>query len=326
MPLDSSCPLADSAPLLTSLPPELILHLADDLPLGPLNDLVQSCTQLHAILQPVLDARLTPERAQAILLPAARAGKTAVVAKLLRQADPNAYKLRWEETPLHAAAAAGHLDIARQLLDAGADCSRTCDMQYEDDMQPLHLAVRRDDLAMVTLLLERGAPVNDIYGCESMSCALPDAVSRGNIEIVRALLAHGADTERPGYYGSALGHAIRRRDVALIRLLLEEGHADADATTPLNPGWLCGGPPAPHGATLLYLVLALKHPKGEHTPRPIPVEGREEIMGLLMKHGATKAKAMETVNKYLEKLAEAEGVSEKALLEKIEGIFASVRV
>ncbi|KAF7331433.1 Ankyrin repeat domain-containing protein 50 [Mycena kentingensis (nom. inval.)] len=326
MSLDSSCPVADSAPLLTGLPPELILHLADDLPLSPLNDLVQSCTQLHAILQPVLDARLTPERAQAMLLPAARAGKTAAVAKLLRQADINAYNQPWEETPLHAAAAAGHIDIARQLLDAGADCTRICDTQYENDMQPLHVAVRRNDLAMVTLLLERGAPVNDRYGCEEISCALPDAVSHGNSEMVRALLAHGADTEGCGHYGNALGHAVHKRDVELIRILLEEAHANADATTPLNPDWMCGGPPAPHYATLLYMVLALKHPKGKLAPEPVPVEGREEIMGLLMKHGATKAKAMETVNQHLKELAEAEGVSEEVLLQKIEGIFTSVRV
>ncbi len=56
-------------------------------------------------------------------------------------------------TPLHLAAAGGHLEAARLLLDNRAPvsaCSRT-------RTTPLHEAVERSHVDVVALLLERGA-------------------------------------------------------------------------------------------------------------------------------------------------------------------------
>ncbi|KAJ7066011.1 ankyrin repeat-containing domain protein [Mycena amicta] len=307
------------------LPPELILLIGEPLPPSSLNTLTQTCTGLHCILQPVLDALLTPELANEILLKAAGGGKPDIVKKLLAppiSTDPNAYPEN-TCTPLHAAADAGRTAIVQQLLDAGADVGRCWGIQEE--VQPLHCAVLGQHIDSARLLIERGATVNKWYGSEWTSYPLCDAVIRGNADMVRLLLDHGADPEQRGEYGTALANAVRQRDIPIMKILLEAG-ADANAKLPLNPGWLCGGPPPPHRVTLLYFVLGLRHPKHEYSPEPfkLPEGGREEIMGLLMKYGALKIGAIATVREHMKGLADAEGMTERELRVKVDGIFAKV--
>jgi hypothetical protein len=58
-----------------------------------------------------------------------------------------------ENTPLHVAAAYGHLDTAEFLINHGADINA----KNEDGWTPLHVAVFNGHLALVKLLLEKGA-------------------------------------------------------------------------------------------------------------------------------------------------------------------------
>ena len=57
------------------------------------------------------------------------------------------------KTPLHWAAAGGHTDIVKLLLDAGADT----DVEDEYGVTPLFLAASKGDTYMVKLLLDAGA-------------------------------------------------------------------------------------------------------------------------------------------------------------------------
>jgi len=58
--------------------------------------------------------------------------------------------------PLHSAAAAANVDVARLLLDAGAPVDAT----QSGGFSPLHAAARSGNVPLVDLLLDRGADVS----------------------------------------------------------------------------------------------------------------------------------------------------------------------
>ncbi|KAJ7509573.1 ankyrin repeat-containing domain protein [Mycena galericulata] len=303
------------------LPPELICLLPPSLSTASLNALTLTCRHLYSILQPELEARITPELGRELLLWAA-ASRPAIVAKLLSlplSIHPNDGYERMQ-TPLHVATDAGNTATAALLLDAGADCAAAAQWGHED-CQPFHLAVCNKDYAMMELLLDRGAPLDDTFGADNVhENALHFACyDIRDPELVRFLLARGADTECRGHHGTALGFAMKARDVDVVKILLEHG-AKAEVSVPLNGGWLAGGPPAPYKATLLYCALGLAHPRSRYSAGPAS-EGRRELMAMLLLHGASKEGAMKTVYEYLPKLAEAADKSEKELLKFVKRIF-----
>lgn len=56
-------------------------------------------------------------------------------------------------TPLHMAAAKGHIGVVRALLDVGADINATCNGNWT----PLHKAAKNNHRVLFNLLLEKGA-------------------------------------------------------------------------------------------------------------------------------------------------------------------------
>jgi ankyrin repeat protein len=104
----------------------------------------------------------------------------------------------------------GHLEIARRLLDLGANPN----LASNNDLRvaPLNSAVTTGSAAMVELLLARGASPN----LEEASGYTPlhTAAGHGNREIIEMLLAAGADATRrtkdgktPGDVARHYGHA-----------------------------------------------------------------------------------------------------------------------
>ncbi len=89
--------------------------------------------------------------------------------------------------PLHSAAASRSLDIARLLLEHGADP----DARQLDDFTPLHEAAANGQLELVSLLLAHGADVN--LSQKPGQTALSFAQKAGHQEVVDYLLQHGAE-------------------------------------------------------------------------------------------------------------------------------------
>jgi len=88
------------------------------------------------------------------LVAAIRAGDAAgVTAAIAAGADPEAPDPEFRVPPLALAALVGHVDVARRLLDAGADA----DGVGPDGRTPLHAAAFAGRPALAELLLDRGA-------------------------------------------------------------------------------------------------------------------------------------------------------------------------
>jgi len=130
------------------------------------------------------------------LMTAARSGVQPAVAVLLaHKANVNAREHVMGQSALMWAVSEGHLDVARTLIDHGADVTAPSTSGFT----PLLFAVREGNLDAVTLLLDRGASVRET--ARDGHSALHVAVVRGHIELARLLLARGADPNAagPGY-------------------------------------------------------------------------------------------------------------------------------
>lgn len=111
------------------------------------------------------------------------------------------------------------------LLISSTAFAQNSKQQLNDDFWE---AVRKGDLAAVTALLDKGADVNAKfrYG----ATALFKAAERGHTEIVKLLLARGADVKvKDTFYGAtAMTWALDNGHVETIRALLEKDSTSVD--------------------------------------------------------------------------------------------------
>lgn len=123
-------------------------------------------------------------------------------------------------TPLHLAAFFGKAEVARRLLDAGADVKAVS--KNEMRVQPLHSAAAGRHHEVCRVLLTAGADVNAVQ--RGGYAPLHAAAQHGDDELVELFLSAGADPVAPIADGStpadlaeAAGHpdvARRLREVA----------------------------------------------------------------------------------------------------------------
>lgn len=143
-------------------------------------------------------------------------------------------------------------------------------------------AVRKGDLPAVTALLDKGADVNAKfrYG----STALFKAAERGHTEVVKLLLARGADVSvKDTYYGAnAMSWALQNKHFDAALAILEKDAASVDdvLTTGAREGnpALVSGAIAKGGLKAETLTAALVLATGE--------QKNDEIAALLKKAGA----------------------------------------
>jgi ankyrin repeat protein len=142
-------------------------------------------------------------------------------------ADPNAETRAWSDTvPVsYFAVRGGHLDMLALLLERGANPSAAL---------PSAVWQRRWDMA--TLAVEHGATVSAVV--DAGRPLLNDLVRWGQFEAARWLLSRGADPNQPDERGwTAVHQATSRGNVAMLRDLLAAGgdraRRDRAGNTPL---------------------------------------------------------------------------------------------
>ena len=122
------------------------------------------------------------------LMTAARTGNLPIVRTILDHgADVNAVTVETRSTALMWALAAPHRDIARLLLDRGADPARATTPGFT----PLMFAARNGDIEMAEALIAAGVDVNTAG--DDGTHVLPFAIVSGRDEFALFLLEQGAD-------------------------------------------------------------------------------------------------------------------------------------
>lgn len=181
-------------------------------------------------------------------------------ASLARAADPNACSENCDR-PLHLAVFRQDEALVRELLRAKANPNTmNCPANT-----PLNYSAQINSVEISKLLLEAGAEP-DLGGQIS---PLTIAASHGHIEMVKILLDHGASPNSVHYGTTALTAASENRHVEVVRLLLDHG-ADANIQDNL-------------GGTALFRAIG-----GFRIVPPWPEEQDKilKIVQLLVQHGA----------------------------------------
>ncbi|KMU77168.1 Pfs [Coccidioides immitis RMSCC 3703] len=134
--------------------------------------------------------------------------------------SPEHMKDSYGRTPLFWAASRGHGEVARLLLDNGANVNS----KDKNKLTPLHVATTSEHTKLMTLFLDRGAHI-EAKGA-SGDTPLARAIENGSKEVIKVLLERGANEEylhaqtrvRPGAHAATRQVSIEDRAEALLDL------------------------------------------------------------------------------------------------------------
>lgn len=203
------------------MPPELILTITDNLPTASLNCLLRTCQSLRALLAPVLTKRITTElRATTILRSGIKRHHLPTVHLALAHNPYWHAKRRGRNVgcfnALHAACVSKQLDIVAALLTHYGPGMATRSRCYN----PLEDALKWNDIAMVTVLLENGVPVDFLSRREENETALVIAARCGRAPMTELLVKHGAQVQTDP---ECLLEALNSHHWDVVSVLLREG-------------------------------------------------------------------------------------------------------
>ncbi len=120
--------------------------------------------------------------------------------------------------PLQIAVMRDNVELAKALIDAGADANDRYSRIYRPRGRPLEVAVKRGNIEMVDALIAGGADVN-LWGTASHTY-LYEAVCERNLTLVNILIAAGTEVNQGP---DCLTEAVRRGNLAIVNTLIAAG-------------------------------------------------------------------------------------------------------
>src|SRR4051812_35614427 len=171
------------------------VNAVNDLGVTPLSLACQNAnlTVASALLEAGANANAPLKSGETPLMTAARTGNRALVAALAaRGAKLEATESTRAQTALMWAVSERHLDVARELIDRGANVRARSTAGFT----PLLFAARGGSLELAQMLLAAGADPNETAA--DGSSPLLVATVRGHVDLARFLLDKGADPNASG--------------------------------------------------------------------------------------------------------------------------------
>jgi ankyrin repeat protein len=224
-----------------------------------------------------------------MLIEACRSGDSEAVQWLLDTCDQNTAMIDGC-TPLHIACENGHIEVARLLVEAGADKDKVS----TDGSTPLYVACEQGHIEVVQLLVEAGSDTEKALadGCTPLYVAC----ECGHTKVAQLLVEAGADKEKASTSGyTPLLVTCHNGYVDVVRLLVEAGadkeNASADGCEPLLIACENG-----HNEVARLLLEAGADKERASTDGWTPLliaceNGRIEVARLLLEAGAEKENA-----------------------------------
>ena len=168
---------------------------------------------------------LTQKELQLELVQAIERNQLSIVNQLLIKGIHLNCIILFNKTPLTYAIESEAFDIAKTLVESGADVNAR--EPIASARQPVHVAVDFPDYDILQFLLQHGADVNGQDGCGATPVML--ASYAGHLNVVRLLYEHGADLMAYDFVGrTALHRAAERQHNDIVSFLLAN-NADIDA-------------------------------------------------------------------------------------------------
>ncbi|KGQ07356.1 Ankyrin repeat domain-containing protein 17 [Beauveria bassiana D1-5] len=155
----------------------------------------------------------------------------------------------------------GHINIMKQLLNAGADPNKGA-----PSCSPIYFATKTGNEAAVQLLLDRGADINALTQSDN-SCAIHCAVDNANLTMVRFLVQNGANVNVQGsFYGSCLQSASAKGHHEMVEYLVQKG-ADVNIQGGFYGDALQAAARRGYHSVVNYLPLSAARLVGPHRQR-----------------------------------------------------------
>lgn len=125
---------------------------------------------------------------------------------------------KWDKEPLAIACDIGNVNIAKELIRAGADVNLK-----EGFNSPIICACKKGYASIVEVCIKAGASINTNYDFDEYETPLIVACRNGRLDVVKVLIKAGADIYLGDENNTPIIAACRMRHLQIIEMLIKAG-------------------------------------------------------------------------------------------------------